>query len=77
MAQVFSLRPPRNGRVPGPGMPDCPSAHLSELRSVTADEAPMAVEFVGLTEPQKLVAIQGFPGGRRFVLATLPQRVSN
>lgn len=31
-------------------------------------EAPLEVEFVGLTESEQLRALAGFPGGRRFVL---------
>jgi hypothetical protein len=31
-------------------------------------EAPLEVEFVGLTEAEQRAALAAFPGGRRFVL---------
>ena len=31
-------------------------------------EAPLEVEFVGLTEQEQRHALAGFPGGRRFIL---------
>jgi hypothetical protein len=80
MAQVLTLRPPHRGRVrslPRPAAPRGPSAYLAELRNIAAEEAPMAVEFGGLTDAQKLVAIKGFPGGRRFILGSPPQRISS
>ena len=33
-------------------------------------EAPLEVEFVGLTEAEQRKAIAGFPGGQRFVLVS-------
>lgn len=33
-----------------------------------APEAPIVVEFFGLTEAEQLRALMAFPGGRRFVL---------
>jgi hypothetical protein len=80
MAQVLTLRPPQRGRVPTLPRrvaPRGPSTYLAELRNIAAEEAPMAVEFGGLTDAQKLVAIKGFPGGRRFTLGPPSQRVSS
>jgi len=35
-----------------------------------APEAPLVVSFVGLSRSEQRAALAGFPGGRRFVLAT-------
>jgi len=40
------------------------------LNPIDEPEAPLEVEFVGLTEAQQLAAIAAFPGGRRFILKT-------
>jgi hypothetical protein len=31
-------------------------------------ETPMAISFVGLSKAEQRAALEGFPGGRRFVL---------
>lgn len=46
-----------------------PSRFLSMIAPVNGPEAPMVVEFVGLTEAEQRAALEAFPGGRRFRLA--------
>ncbi len=48
-------------RLPRTGEPIAP---------VDAPESVLDVQFEGLTEAEQRAAIEGFPGGRRFRLAT-------
>jgi hypothetical protein len=38
------------------------------LNPIDEPEAPLEVEFVGLTDAEQRAALAAFPGGRRFVL---------
>lgn len=38
------------------------------IADIDAPEAPMEIEFLGLTEAEQRAALAAFPGGRRFVL---------
>lgn len=72
MGQLFSLDAARElgGRaalVPG-ARAERPSRHIGHIANAGGPEAPMVVEFFGLTESEQRAAINAFPGGRRFVL---------
>lgn len=43
-----------------------PAAEL--VGTVDGPEAPMEIEFFGITEAEQRAALAAFPGGRRFVL---------
>lgn len=47
-----------------------PSSYLELVARADDVEAPLVVEFVGLSESEQLAAINGFPGGQRFRLAS-------
>jgi len=71
MAQVISLSSimtpaGRLSRARRAGHPIDPE--VKNIRPWGFDEAPLDVEFVGLTEAEQRRAIAGFPGGRRFRL---------
>lgn len=41
-----------------------------QVAPIDGPELPMLVRFEGLTEAEQRVALAGFPGGSRFVLAS-------
>ena len=75
MAQVLSLSGTGGSRrhsLPPKLPPEGPSRYLAWIARADAAEAPLAVEFVGLTESEQRAAINAFPGGKRFLLVTRP-----
>ena len=72
MAQMLNLKGfgGRRGSFPPASMAaEHPSSGVAHIGRVDGPEPPLVVEFVGLTESQQRAAINGFPGGRRFILA--------
>ena len=71
MAEMLNPKGFGGGRrfIP-PSLPhERPSAYLKSVGRADAPEPPLVVRFVGLTEAEQRAAINGFPGGKRFVLA--------
>ena len=55
-----------------PALSEQPSPYLTSIGRADAPEPPLVVQFVGISEAEQRAAISGFPGGKRFVLATPP-----
>ena len=70
MAQLYSFSslgiPPAAAGIQRPRPVD---PELRNLRRIDEPEAPLAIEFVGLSREQQLAALASFPGGKRFYLA--------
>jgi hypothetical protein len=46
---------------------------VRHLGRIDGPEAPLAVEFVGLSADEQRAALAAFPGGKRFQLVTPPE----